>query len=474
MKQLFWIALAIVLVLAPSVVWAQCTTGWYEGTDCPEVFRRGVGAYYEGKIYITGGFLDEGYNNTMWIYDIAADSWSTGSDYDVDGWVNSCMAEYEGTILLLGGYDDGSPLDTVKLYDIDTDTWSDGASLPNEMSGGSCGVIGDYAYAGGGSDIIGHTSAVYAYDIALNTWDDTLADLPVHRRWSASGVSEDYFFVINGYRDETIDDSIAYYNPSTDTWAETTGSGAGYWSSGGAQIGGNIYQLGGFAGSKATSELTHVYNFVGATWASFDNLLYATASPAAGSIPDFGGLLYVIGGGNGITDIKKTQLYKLCLAAATEIAPTEGYNEAAVAVTITGAGFEATDTAYLTDETKTEIILTGITVVDENTITAEIPADSTVGVYDLIVESVSGEEALLEDAYEVLETADDDTVDDDTVDDDVTDDDTVDDDVSDDDAADDDAADDDAVDDDAVDDDDDDIAADDDDDDDDDDDGCGC
>jgi len=83
------------------------------------------------KIYLVGGYnwTTEKYTNEVWVYDIAADSFSRKADMPTPRGL-SAQAVVNGKIYVIGGRDDVNYLDTVEVYDPATNTWATKASMP--------------------------------------------------------------------------------------------------------------------------------------------------------------------------------------------------------------------------------------------------------------------------------------------------------------------------------------------------------
>ncbi|MEQ9499712.1 MAG: IPT/TIG domain-containing protein [Deltaproteobacteria bacterium] len=108
------------------------------------------------------------------------------------------------------------------------------------------------------------------------------------------------------------------------------------------------------------------------------------AGPGGGD-PDAGG----VDGGNGNPGGAPT---------ISAISPDEGRNVAPVDVIVTGTNFEAGLTLRIGS-----IDATGVDVPGATTITARVPANIAVGVYDVIVTNPDGQSAILANGYTVLD-----------------------------------------------------------------------
>src|SRR5262249_23050700 len=131
------------------------------------------------SIYAFGGNTLPGSTNHAEAnkYNPATDAWTalasmtTGPDY-------LCHAEYApGTnkIYVMGGLNGGA---LNRIYDIATNAWSSGAAVPVVVYDQGHAYWNGKVYVIGGIVAGVASSAVYAYDVAANTWSAPLAPLP--------------------------------------------------------------------------------------------------------------------------------------------------------------------------------------------------------------------------------------------------------------------------------------------------------
>jgi Kelch motif/Galactose oxidase, central domain len=432
------------LAVVPSISWGQaCTTGWSTAEDFTTDLIRPVGGYWDGKIYLTGGYTPlKAYVSAVHIYDLAGDSWTTGTGAVPTAGEAQCGGIADGKLFLFGGFDGVTDFNNTQIYDIAGDSWSAGEPMTVARWGCQAAAIDGTFYVAGGFESLGtYLDTHAAYDIAGDTWDDAVAQLPEAQAFGEGLSTGGLFYSITG-KDSTgaLATDVQVYDPGSDSWSAVADNGSGRYDPSVASDGFFIYTIlgGGLGGNQwnpwTTSE---VYDIAGDSWASFPSPATATLGHLTTFAPESGGLLFSVAGRDGAAIYSRTNnVYSLCSASPDSVAPDAGDEGVETAVTITGGGFEATDTAFLTDGAKADFDLTGLTVDSDTSISGTVPDTVPAGIYDLVVESVSGESGVLEDAFEVESAADDD--DDVGDDDDATDDD--DDDAADDD---DDAADDD-------------------------------
>lgn len=112
-------------------------------------------------IYVIGGSDGTTYQNTVYRYDIAGNSWSTVAALPkLIGW---CRAVSYGTnyIYLAGGVEAGTTyLSDVYLYDVSANTWTAASSLPLPVFGGGFALVGNTLVYAAGAYEAGISNAV--------------------------------------------------------------------------------------------------------------------------------------------------------------------------------------------------------------------------------------------------------------------------------------------------------------------------
>jgi N-acetylneuraminic acid mutarotase len=108
--------------------------------------------YANGKIYLAGGY--DGSNTlfkSLYIYDVAGNSWSRGADLPAER-VAGYAGAYNGKIYYAGGASDANftPASQTWEYTIATNSWATKGTMPAANSNGASAVIGQYLYTFGG------------------------------------------------------------------------------------------------------------------------------------------------------------------------------------------------------------------------------------------------------------------------------------------------------------------------------------
>jgi len=188
--------------------------------------------YLDGKIYQIGGFTPE--TNAVAIYDIATNTWSTGTPLTMSGsaytLASASNAVIDGKIYMAGGLHNnnanGNPPHTF-VYDPKDGpggSWKQLADMPAEHARNhGCGVSYNgklYVFAGrrgpnGGRDGI---KSSLVFDPASNSWS-MLPDIPTPRAGMGNCVElNGELYVIGGENPGTVENNVEAYNPVTNKW----------------------------------------------------------------------------------------------------------------------------------------------------------------------------------------------------------------------------------------------------------------
>jgi N-acetylneuraminic acid mutarotase len=157
--------------------WNPVTEVWTQLANMPTAKQNIQGAYWNGKIYVPGGFAAGVHITENAIYDIASNTWSTGAPLPAAQ--TGANVAFNNKVYNFGG--NPGPQNTVAIYDIATNTWSTGAPMPVAITYGRAAVAGfaPFAYYAGGIATV-TVNTLYRYDFAANTWA-TMAPLQTAR-----------------------------------------------------------------------------------------------------------------------------------------------------------------------------------------------------------------------------------------------------------------------------------------------------
>ena len=188
-------------------------------------------------------------------YDTVGNTYTSLTAFTTGRWAAGA-AFFNGKIYLLGGFNSAGTVATTSFQigtlsgSPPTVTWAAGAAAPVGLSwpqvvGATVGGV-NYIYVSGGTTPSGDQNTVYRYNITANTWA-TVGTMPA-TIWSASnGIVNGFWVLAGGYVNGNPSSATYTYNFSTNTWTlnassmvQPRGRGAG------AAVGGTtLFSLGG-------------------------------------------------------------------------------------------------------------------------------------------------------------------------------------------------------------------------------------
>jgi hypothetical protein len=201
--------------------WNPNTQTWTQLANMPTAKQNIQGAYWNGKIYVPGGFNGAHLTENA-IYDIATNMWTTGAPLPAPQ--TGANVAFNNKIYNFGG--NPGPQSTVTIYDIATNTWSSGAAMPVAITYGRATVanlVGSYAYYAGGITTV-TVNTLYRYDFAANTWA-TMAPLQTARvseELMTSPFQDQLYAVMGGdatfFTGVPLPVSVEIYSIGTNSW----------------------------------------------------------------------------------------------------------------------------------------------------------------------------------------------------------------------------------------------------------------
>lgn len=325
---------------------------WSQKSPLPGAGIIGLGA--------TDGTLIYNIDNTtgiLYSFNPLSNSWKQLATSDPTILYPS-MQYHNGYLYTVAGYKAGVTNIPIQRYNIATNTWDQSlAPLATFLDGiafSASFVYQDKIYVGTGQGNGSIVDSFYCYDITNNTWS-TKASYPIIADRVACGVYGDYAYFIAGFYSFGFNNAVYIYDILNDSWS----SGANIPTARGAvaAVGynGYIYVAGGaVAGSDQTIQF-YRYNIASNSWETLSNLLQATAY---GIVTVVQGSLYITGGqttGNIATTISEkykidgfiAQFQERFIGEETDILYTSNY--------ITNYNFEFTDTPLYRFEQKNTV-----------------------------------------------------------------------------------------------------------------------
>jgi hypothetical protein len=190
---------------------------WTTGAPIPEPagLSDHATAYWNGKIYIAGGYNGTGAINTLRIYDIGTNSWTTGAPLPQALFLPGFGA-INGKVYIASGNSGAVELNTLYIYDIGTNTWSTGPVVPTPVTGPGSAVYQGKLYLFGGGFPTTRT-ITQIYDPVANSWSSG-PNMNVNRLWFYGGAIDNTSIVAPG-GDQTPGIPINDNEQLTGTWA---------------------------------------------------------------------------------------------------------------------------------------------------------------------------------------------------------------------------------------------------------------
>jgi N-acetylneuraminic acid mutarotase len=290
-------------------------------TSMPIAVRGHTATLYQDKIYVIGGYDGTTCFNTTYIYDIANDTWSQGTNLSTSIYIHTATL-YEDKIYVIGGHNGSASLDTTYIYDIINDTWSTGANIPQRIHYHTATLYQDKIYVIGGSRTESTTNTIYIYDIINNTWSNISSILPITYYHTAT-LYQDKIYVIGGLNSTFTSHykTVYIYDISNNTWS--TGANVPIAISQHTAIlyQDKIYVMGGYDGTTHINT-TYIYDISTNLW----NISTNVSSIRLHTATLYQDKIYVIGGYNGTSNYNTTYTYSLPKSTPAIVPTTVEYD----------------------------------------------------------------------------------------------------------------------------------------------------
>ncbi|MFP3419987.1 kelch repeat-containing protein [Bacillus sp. SIMBA_154] len=152
------------------------TLEWKERAELPDARVGAVSEVYDGKIFVIGGTgPSKAYSNTTYVYDPKLDKWSEKAGMKT-GRMGAASAIVGDHIFVLGGRTEQGFTNSVEVYNIKTDTWEDAEDLPFEFKISAynlyAGAIENKIYVVGYNSLLKpeRYNNTFSYDIKTKEW----------------------------------------------------------------------------------------------------------------------------------------------------------------------------------------------------------------------------------------------------------------------------------------------------------------
>ncbi|MEI9914395.1 MAG: hypothetical protein WDN66_05495 [Candidatus Saccharibacteria bacterium] len=327
-------------------------TSWSTTTVLPAARSLMSTVVNNGYIYLIGGSTTS-ITATVIYSQINSNgtigSWNTTTSLP-SATVYSSAVAYNGYVYEIGGSVGGSPVTTVDYAKFNSNgtigSWTATSTLPLIRADASAAAYNGYIYEIGGFNNSGSVNTVYYAPVnadgTLGSWNTTTV-LPSATQYQTSVEYNGYLYLIGGFSGgstQTVDYAPINPNGTLGSWAATASLPTGVQAGSSAVYNGYIYEFGGYNVGSGNTVNTAYYAPIYAngslgTWQSLTNL---SANTQDESSVAYNGVIYVIGGDNGVSN--STTVNYAAIRPA-------GYLSTAVATTgLPTATYEATSAVY--------------------------------------------------------------------------------------------------------------------------------
>jgi hypothetical protein len=243
------------------------TKGWTTGTagGASRTFIQGV--TYNDKLYIWGGIVGGNAVNTMDIYDFKTGTWGTGT---AGGTARRSYSAglYNGKIYYWAGCTtnacSGVNVNNLDIYDIATDSWSTGTSGGTARNS-HVGVIynGKFYNWSGFTTVVVNTMDIY--NIATDTWT-TGATGGTAKSNATAVIYKDKMYSWSGFTTLGVN-TMDVYDFLTNTWSTGTAGGTARYAASALVYDGKLWGWSGLNSSNVAINTMDVYDFDRNVWA---------------------------------------------------------------------------------------------------------------------------------------------------------------------------------------------------------------
>ena len=279
---------------------------WENRAPMPAAVLDAGGAELGGKLYVVAGKTSSGPERTMYVYDPAADSWSTGPSLPLAyaAVENPAVTSLNGKLYIFGGSTDAfsGAVATAAVYDPAGSSWTMLPSMTTARGGVTAKAVDGKIYVVGGMDAAGASLAsVEVFDPATNSWSSA-APMQTRRDNPGSAVLDGKLYVFGG-RTRNADgatlngtlSSVEMYDPATNEWTPRAAMPTGRRTFAVGTLEGRAQVMG---GERTVTGETFIqneeYDPVSNSWRVLEQMVTARHGTASGTI---NGFVYVVGGG---------------------------------------------------------------------------------------------------------------------------------------------------------------------------------
>lgn len=279
---------------------------WVARQAMPASVLDAGGTALGGKLYVVAGKTSAGHQSTLYIYDPATDSWTSGpslpSDYPAVE--NPAAAAYNSRLYVFGGSRGAfsGAVASAAVFDPTTSTWTMLSPMQTARGGATAQAINGKIYVVGGMDGNGASLAsVEVYDPASNTWSSA-APMSTRRDNPGSATFDGRLYIFGG-RTRDADGTelngtlatVEMYDPATNNWTARASMPTGRRTMVVGTLNGRAQVMGGErTNTGGTFVQNEEYDPATDSWRTLTPMLTSRHGAVAGTI---NGVVYVAGGG---------------------------------------------------------------------------------------------------------------------------------------------------------------------------------
>jgi len=289
---------ATLLLIAFTTIAGEPAGSWSKVAPLPEPLQEISAATVKGRIYVVGGINTKNEaTKLVYRYDPAKNAWERLRDLP-DYRHHMPLVVLHDTLYAIGGYSppNFTPVKMVLAYDEDHDVWIGRGLLPEARGAGAAAVVGDQIVVVGGVGPGGHVDSIAIFDPATDSWHHG-APIPTLRDHLTAQAVNGMLYAIGGRKGQNFD-VVEAYDIRTNQWTTRAKMPSTRGGLSSAVIGNVIYTFGGerasHQGDAGVYENNEAYNAATNTWTTLEPL----PTPRHGiGVTALGGRIYVIGGG---------------------------------------------------------------------------------------------------------------------------------------------------------------------------------
>jgi N-acetylneuraminic acid mutarotase len=280
--------------------------GWRSESTMLDPANSASAGGLNGIFYVAGG-MDNTTNAiaTLQSYDPTTNAWTYLAPLPETRYSGNGIGAINGKLYVAGGWNGAFPTNTLYVYDLAKQEWTTRAPMPQLSGCGASGVINSQLYVISPCDGFGGVATYLdRYDPGSDTWT-SLANSHVGHSQSAAAVINGKFYVAGGVTDGQGDltDVTEVYDPAGKSWTKLAKMRTPVQNPASVELDGKLWVFGGSSAGTLYS-LVQVYDPVKNKWEkSRFALPVATTAGAAAAVD---GVAFFAGGGTGTETVGNT------------------------------------------------------------------------------------------------------------------------------------------------------------------------